>query len=103
MEKLVKHANGQWELLEKEMGAGGRPKDIGMFTSAHMHAVLGHKTHADAKAFAHGVVDASSARPGNKAKAKAMIDSSKSQKHLAIGMSNFTLGAEGLHSGQSRG
>lgn len=96
-EELKMSANGQWSLEKAEMGRGGKPKDISMFTADHMNAVV-KMPHPEAKAHAHAAVDASAARPDNKVKAKKMIDSSKSSKHLAMGMGNFLLASEGLAS-----
>ena len=68
------------------------------FHPEHLHAVMGAPSHADAKGVAHKAVDSSSANPMNKKKMKMMIEGSKSQKHLAQGMSNFMLAhpSEGL-------
>lgn len=62
-----------------------------VFTMDHVNHVVAMKNHDEAKNFAHGIVDASSANPKNKAKIKAMIHSSRSPAHLAQGMSNFIL------------
>lgn len=92
-EVLKTHANGQWELVEK---AAKKSTEFSMFKPEHLHEVLA-KPHNDAKQHAHSIVDSSPATPANKTKAKTMIDSSKNSKHLAMGMSNFMLGAGGLH------
>lgn len=97
-ERLRMSENGQWDIEKVEMGRGGKPKDVSMFTSEHMNAVV-KMPHPEAKAHAHAAVDASNARPENKLKAKKMIDSSKSSKHLAMGMGNFLLASEGLSTG----
>lgn len=100
-ERLRMSENGQWDIEKVEMGRGGKPKDISMFTSDHINAVV-KMPHADAKAHAHAAVDASAAKPENKLKAKKMIDSSKSSNHLAMGMGNFLLASEGLGTGSKR-
>ena len=86
----------QQSVAKADMGRGGRPKDVGMFTSEHMNHVVKLKDHGEAKKYAHGVVDASAARPENKDKARKMINSSKHPVHLGSGMANFALAAEGL-------
>ena len=88
--------NGQWSLDKVEdVGRGGKPKDISMFSGDHMNHVI-TLPHSEAKKYAHETVDASTAKPENKAKAKAMIDKSKNSKHIAMGMANFALSSEGL-------
>lgn len=101
MEKLIKHDNGQWELVESSLEKGAAPKvDMGhsVFMMDHVNQVAAMKDHAAAKELAHGVVDSSSANPKNKMKIKAMINSSKNPAHLAMGMSNHILAhpSEGL-------
>jgi hypothetical protein len=68
------------------------------FHMDHIKEVSGMKDHGEAKKFAHGVVDSSTANPKNKAKLKAMINGSRNVGHLAQGMSNHMLAhpSEGL-------
>lgn len=60
------------------------------FTMDHVNAVV-KMPHHEAKAYAHNIVDTSTANPMNKAKMKMMIDKSRSSGHLAQGMSNHIL------------
>ena len=100
-EELKMSEHGQWSIEKAELGRGGKPKDISMFNSDHLNSVV-TMPHHEAKAHVHSVIDASTARPENKAKAKKMVDSSKSSKHLAMGMSNFLLASEGLGTGSTK-
>jgi hypothetical protein len=92
--------NGQWRM--EKAATEGKPANTHMghsvFNMEHVHEIMGTKDHAEAKAKAHSIVDASSANAGNKAKIKAMIDASKSPTTLAQGMSNHILAhpSEGL-------
>lgn len=95
MEKLIKSQNGQWTLAK---GAPKIDKGHSVFTMDHVRQVSSMKDHTKAKELAHKVVDESNAQPRNKTSIKNMIDSSKSPKHLAMGMSNHILAhpSEGL-------
>jgi hypothetical protein len=68
------------------------------FTNEHANHVATLKDHGAAKAYAHNVVETSTANPKNKAKMKMMIDKSKSPAHLSQGMYNHILAhpSEGL-------
>lgn len=95
MEKLIKSQSGQWTLIK------AAPKlDMGhsVFTMDHVNEVAKMKDHGKAKEYAHGIVDASEARPHNKASIKLMIDGSRHVNDLARSMANHVLAhpSEGL-------
>ena len=68
----------------------------GIFTMPEITAISNMNTLSEAKAAAHAIITASSAKPENKAKAAAMVNSSTNLKRLLLGMSNFSLSHQGL-------
>jgi len=86
-EELAKNLEAAQEELNK--AKKGKP---GFFQMNHVHEAVGAKSHDEAKAAAHKAIDAQpSATTANIVKAKSMVNSSRNQKHLAQGMSNFLL------------
>ena len=68
----------------------------GIFSMAEITAISNMATLGEAKAAAHAIIVASSAKPENKTKATAMVNGSTSLKKLLLGMSNFSLAFQGL-------
>lgn len=106
-EKLDISKLGQWSLKKSdELEKAGNPKiKSGFFTVDHLNAMDKAQSHADAKSIAHAAIDSQEgAHPTNVAKAKNMVNGSKSIKHLMIGAANFMLAhpSEGLGTGSKR-
>lgn len=101
-EELKMSEGGQWSI---EKAAGKPPIKSGFFTVDHLNAMDKAPSHQEAKSIAHAAIDSQEgAHPANIAKAKRMIDSSKSTKHLMIGSANFMLShpSEGLGMGTKK-
>jgi hypothetical protein len=93
--ELIK-ANTQRAGDNEQVGQSGIKR--GIFSVSHVHNALSANSHEEAKNAAKAAVNESSASDENKKKASAMINSSKNQRHLAQGISNFMLAhpSEGL-------
>lgn len=87
-EELKMSERGQWSIEKAD-----KPKiKSGFFTVDHLNAMDKAPSHQDAKSIAHAAIESQpNAHPENKAKAKMMVDGSKSKKHLMIGAANFML------------
>lgn len=71
----------------------------GFFTMDTVHEVMKQKTLGEAQAIAYKAIeDMPSAKPENKAKAKAMVDRAKTVNQLGMALTNFLLAhpSEGL-------
>lgn len=68
----------------------------GIFNMAEITAISNMTSLTEAKAAAHAIIVASSARPENKNKAADMVFKATTLKRLVIGMSNFSLAFQGL-------
>lgn len=101
-EELIKNQNSSYapapNMAKEDKPAAAPHMGHSSFNMDHVKHVSGLKDHVEAKKYAHGVVESSSANPKNKAKMKSMIDGSKHVAHLATGMTNHMLAhpSEGL-------
>lgn len=99
--------NGQWVLEKNYARKLSADKEVkpdwtktghkSVFDMDHVNAVMGMKSHDEAKKYAHSIVDSSSAKDETKRKIKGVIDNSKSVSHLGQAMANHILSHQGLN------
>lgn len=76
-------------------GSDKPKKGQSVFTMDHVNQVAGMKNHGEAKQFAHGIVNNSTATDENKKKIRLAIERSRSPGHLAQTMANHVLAHPG--------